>query len=387
MASIRLDAVGKTYGAGVEAVRDVDLEVRDGELVVLVGPSGCGKSTVLRLVAGLETPERGRVLIGGRDVTALPPQDRDLAMVFQSYALYPHKTVRRNLEFGLRMHGVRRAEIAERVARVARALGLASLLDRRPAQLSGGQRQRVALGRAIAREPRAFLLDEPLSNLDAHLRLQMRAELKRLHGRLSATMLYVTHDQEEALTLADRLAVMRAGAVEQVGPPMEVYREPATEFVGTFIGAPSMNLLRGSIRSPGGGRVRPECGGRDLEIERGRDPSGAVMGSPAGPRGGGGTPRGSLAEGREVTLGIRPHDVRIVEPSGEEADAVGRVDVIEPLGSETLVHVAPEAGGGPPRLRCIAPPDLRVAVGERVGLRFDRSRLHLFDPADGRRLN
>ena len=243
MASVLLDKVWKTYPNGHLAARGVELAIEDGEFMVLVGPSGCGKSTALRMMAGLETPTQGRVLIGDRDVTEVPPQERDVAMVFQSYALYPHMTVRDNLGFGLRMRGTPPARIAERVDVAAKVLGLAAVLDRKPGQLSGGQRQRVALGRAIVREPMVFLFDEPLSNLDAKLRLETRAELARLHRRLAATMVYVTHDQEEALTLGTRVAVMNEGRVEQVGPPLEVYRRPETLFVATFVGSPAMNLL------------------------------------------------------------------------------------------------------------------------------------------------
>ena len=252
MASILLDKVWKTYPNGHVAARGVELSMADGEFMVLVGPSGCGKSTALRMIAGLETPTEGRVMIGDRDVTEVPPQERDVAMVFQSYALYPHMTVRDNLAFGLRMRGVAPPMIVQRVDAAAKALGLGQVLERKPGQLSGGQRQRVALGRAIVREPQVFLFDEPLSNLDAKLRLETRAELARLHRRLKATMVYVTHDQEEALTLGSRVAVMSEGRVEQVGPPLEVYRRPASVFVATFVGSPAMNLLVRRAGAPGG---------------------------------------------------------------------------------------------------------------------------------------
>ena len=242
MASIQLDHVQKRFGARI-VVRDFTLDIADGELLVLVGPSGSGKSTVLRLIAGLESPDEGRIRIGGDDVTAEPPQRRDLAMVFQHYALYPHMTVRDNLLFGLRTRHVPEAEAASRVDGVARSLGIDALLDRRPAQLSGGERQRVALGRAVVREPRAFLLDEPLSNLDPRLRGSTRAELALLHRRLGTTMVYVTHDQEEAMTLGSRVAVMQEGALVQVAPPMQLYTAPANQFVGEFMGSPAMNLI------------------------------------------------------------------------------------------------------------------------------------------------
>src|ERR671928_1553518 len=243
MASVRLERVQKTYPNGHVAAQGLDLEIADGEFMVLVGPSGCGKSTALRMIAGLETPTGGRIVIGDRDVTSLPPQERDIAMVFQSYALYPHMTVRENLAFGLRMRGASRTVIEQRVADAARALGLDGVLERKPSQLSGGQRQRVALGRAIVREPKVFLFDEPLSNLDAKLRVETRAELARLHRRLRATVVYVTHDQEEAMTLGSRVAVMRDGFLQQVAPPMELYRRPANRFVAGFVGSPAMNFL------------------------------------------------------------------------------------------------------------------------------------------------
>jgi ABC-type sugar transport system ATPase subunit len=324
----------------------VDLAIEDGEFMVLVGPSGCGKSTALRMIAGLETPSAGRVRLGERDVTQVPPQERDVAMVFQSYALYPHMTVRDNLGFGLRMRGVPAVGTAERVERAAKALGLEAVLERKPGQLSGGQRQRVALGRAIVREPMVFLFDEPLSNLDAKLRLETRAELARLHRRLAATMVYVTHDQEEALTLGTRVAVMNEGRVEQVGPPLEVYRRPSTVFVATFVGSPAMNLLPAELL-PG---VRA-----DGQVS----PSGAM-------------------------LGVRPHDLSIVGVGAGDADAL--VDVVEPRGSELLLYVRLGASGEGPEMRVITPPDLVVAPDQVVGLRFDRSRLHLFDPGTGRRL-
>src|ERR687894_2286271 len=253
MASVRLEGVTKTYPNGHVAAKGLDLEIRDGEFMVLVGPSGCGKSTALRMIAGLETPTGGRIMIGDRDVTALQPQDRDIAMVFQTYALYPHMTVGENLAFGLRMRGTAKDAIEPRVKEAARALGLEAVLGRRPAQLSGGQRQRVALGRAIVREPKVFLFDEPLSNLDAKLRVETRAKLARLHRRLGATVVYVTHDQEEALTLGNRIAVMRDGFLQQVAPPMELYRRPANRFVAGFVGSPGMNFLPGTIL-PGSAR-------------------------------------------------------------------------------------------------------------------------------------
>jgi multiple sugar transport system ATP-binding protein len=338
MASVRLAGVEKVYPNGHVAARGLELEIADGELMVLVGPSGCGKSTALRMIAGLETPTAGQVLIGDRDVTALPPQERDIAMVFQSYALYPHMTVRGNLAFGLRMRGATPAAIAERVGKAAQALGLDQVLERKPSQLSGGQRQRVALGRAMVRDPLVFLFDEPLSNLDAKLRVETRAELARLHRRLKATIVYVTHDQEEALTLGSRVTVMRDGIVEQVAPPMEVYRRPASVFVAGFVGSPAMNFLPGELAGRGDGAM----------------------------------------------LGVRPHDVTLVARGAGDTDA--RVDVVEPRGSELLVHLKLGTAGAGDEVRVIAPPDAAVPVESVVGLRWIRERLHWFDRETGKRV-
>jgi multiple sugar transport system ATP-binding protein len=342
MALVRLEGVGKTYPNGHVAAKGLDLEIRDGEFMVLVGPSGCGKSTALRMIAGLETPTAGRILIGDRDVTTLPPQERDIAMVFQTYALYPHMTVRENLAFGLRMRGTASEVIEQRVQEASRALGLEPVLGRRPAQLSGGQRQRVALGRAIVREPKVFLFDEPLSNLDAKLRVETRAELARLHRRLGATVVYVTHDQEEAMTLGWRVAVMRDGFLQQVAPPMELYRRPANRFVAEFVGSPGMNFLPG-----------------DAVAGIGQAPPGA-------------------------TLGIRPHDLTIVPQGAGDADAW--VDVVEPRGSELLVYLRMGAKGDGPELRVVAPPEPAIEEERVVGVRFDRARLHWFDRDSGKRI-
>ncbi|MEQ1912133.1 MAG: ABC transporter ATP-binding protein [Vicinamibacterales bacterium] len=338
MASIALEGVEKIYATGHGGVRCLTLTVSDGEFVVLVGPSGSGKSTTLRLIAGLETPTQGRILIGGQDVTLLPPQDRDVAMVFQSYALYPHKSVRDNLAFGLRMRHVDAQVIDARIRHTADALHIGDLLERRPSQLSGGQRQRVALGRAIVREPKAFLFDEPLSNLDAGLRLETRAEIALLHQRLQATMVYVTHDQEEAMTLGDRIVVMCDGDVVQAGPPMEVYAQPASLFVARFIGSPPMNILR------------------DM-------------------------PQLACAPG--TVVGIRPHDVTVVGHAG--ADATATVVLVEALGRDQFVHLRLATPEGQ-RLMAVASPDVRIDAGESVGLRFRRDRLHLFDAASGARI-
>jgi ABC-type sugar transport system ATPase subunit len=347
MAAIALDNVRKRHpGSARPAVRDVSLAVADGERLAIVGPSGSGKSTVLRLIAGLESPTSGRIRIDGADVTDVPPESRDLAMVFQSYALYPHMTVRANLGFGLRMRGTPRGEIEARVAATAEALGLGPLLDRRPAALSGGERQRVALGRAIVRHPRAFLFDEPLSNLDPRLRGDTRAELVALHQRLGATMIYVTHDQEEAMTLGQRIAVLREGALEQIATPEDLYDRPANRFVARFIGSPPMNVLEGQAAAP---VAPPEVAER--------------------------VAREALA------VGIRPQDVALRPPAG--AAVAGTVSVVEPLGHASIVHVAT---GGDASIVASVPGRPPVRPGEAVGLAFDARRLHLF-AADGRRVD
>jgi multiple sugar transport system ATP-binding protein len=340
MASVRLENVQKTYPNGHVAAKGLDLDITDGEFMVLVGPSGCGKSTALRMVAGLETPTGGRILIGDRDVTTVPPQDRDIAMVFQTYALYPHMTVRENLAFGLRMRGAGRGVIEQRVTEASRALALDPVLDRKPAQLSGGQRQRVALGRAIVREPKVFLFDEPLSNLDAKLRVETRAELARLHRRLGATIIYVTHDQEEAMTLGSRVAVMRDGLLQQVAPPMEMYRRPANRFVAEFVGSPAMNLLSGEI-------IGAAAGSRDRN-----------------------------------TLGVRPHDVTLVPAGTGNLDAL--VDVVEPRGSELLVYLRLGTNGSGPEIRAIVPPETAVEAEKVVGVQLEPARLHWFNESGQR---
>ncbi len=343
MASVLLEDLHKTYPGGHEAVAGLDLAVADGERLVLVGPSGCGKSTVLRLIAGLEAPTRGRVRIDGDDVTGHSPRERDVAMVFQSYALYPHKSVRENLAFGLRVRAVDRTERERRVNDAADRLGLADVLDRRPGQLSGGQRQRVALGRALVREPRAFLLDEPLSNLDARLRVAMRGELARLFAELGATLIYVTHDQDEAMTLGDRVAVMNAGRIEQVGAPLEVYERPATVFVADFMGSPAMNWLEAE----------------SLPL-----------------------PPLLAAPGRSLRIGVRPQDLRLVEP--EKGTLCARVEVVEALGGTRIVHAALDSGVRVSVVEAGTAPSRR---GERVGIEVPHERLHVFDAESGRRVN
>ena len=363
MAGVTLTHVDKRYPNGFVASRDLSLEIADGELLVLVGPSGSGKSTVLRMIAGLEAVTAGTIHIGEQDVTRLPPQRRDIAMVFQSYALYPHLTVRDNLSFGLRIRKVGDEEIARRVAAVADSLGLTPLLDRKPAQLSGGQRQRVALGRAIVREPRVFLFDEPLSNLDARLRVETRAELSRLHRRLGATMIYVTHDQVEAMTLGQRVAVLKDGALQQVAPPMELYRRPANQFVAGFIGSPAMNFIEGTLR---------------------RDGDQCVFASAAV------TLRITCAPvyDERVVLGVRPEHITIDSSMADgDGDGVGvvrgAVALVEPIGGSQIVHVTLADGA---RLVATAPPEATVAVDDNVSLRIALDALHLFRARDGSRV-
>ena len=400
MASLRLEKVNKVFPNGQEAVRGIDLDVGDGELVVLVGPSGCGKTTILRIIAGLETPTRGRLFLDGQDITSWPPQKRDVTMVFQSYSLYPHKTVRDNLGFGLRLRRAPRQVIADRVKTVAQSLGLESLLGRRPGELSGGERQRVALGRAIVRRPRAFLLDEPLSNLDAQLRLQTRTELARLHRQLAATMLYVTHDQEEAMALGDRVAVLREGVVQQVASPSEIESRPANAFVAGFIGSPAMNFFPCQIRNEGG-QTFLECPWFQLPINIGAAPEVSgheVSGDHASPSAQ--ATRNSPLTARhledEILLGVRPYEVHLVEPN--QADAVVRVEAIEHLGHQRIIHAVLAAvlspgssgrseGENPKLLRIMGSAERRLAINDQVGIRFMPDRLHLFDNATGQRLN
>jgi len=362
MARIALEHVDKTYPNGYVAARDLSLEAADGELLVLVGPSGSGKSTVLRLMAGLERVSDGLIRIGERDVTDLPPQQRDIAMVFQNYALYPHMTVRENLGFGLSIRKQPRPVIDERVRAVAGSLGLDALLDRKPAQLSGGQRQRVALGRAIVREPLAFLFDEPLSNLDAQLRVETRVELARLHRSLKATMVYVTHDQSEALTLGDRIAVLKEGVLQQVDTPMKLYEEPANKFVAGFIGSPGMNFFEGVLTRIGSGGM---CTfqGADFTI---RVPC---------PQAG--------SDGR-VVLGIRPQHLEITDDS-TRGDGVVRaeVGVVEPMGNEQIVYVTLPDGG---RAVAVAPVQPRIIAGEKVSIRVRPEGIQVFEAGSGKRL-
>ncbi len=359
-----VSAVGieKAFG-GTHVLRGVTVEVPKGHFAVLVGPSGCGKSTLLRLLAGLEEADRGTLTIGERDVTRLPPRERDIAMVFQSYALYPHMTVRENMAFGLELRKVARPEIERRVREAADVLGLEKLLDRLPKQLSGGQRQRVAMGRAIVRQAELFLFDEPLSNLDAALRSQVRVEIRRIHDRMGATSVYVTHDQVEAMTLADVIFVLNRGVVEQSGPPLEVYGEPATQFVAGFLGSPSMNFVPATIAEEGGSLVASAAEGAvRVRLDRARF--------------------GGARPGTAATLGVRPQELREAR-EGEAAHTEGEVSLVEALGSETFVHVQAGRGGAPLVMRL--PAERAVRRGERLSLVAER--VHLFDPESGRSLS
>jgi sn-glycerol 3-phosphate transport system ATP-binding protein len=366
VAEVSFHEITKVFPNGTTAVDALTCTIADGEFMVLVGPSGCGKTTALRMIAGLEEPTSGAIAIGGKVVNGVSPRDRDIAMVFQNYALYPHKTVLQNLAFGLRQHKVPNAEIVERVREVSSLLTLDELLDRKPAQLSGGQRQRVAMGRALARSPRVFLLDEPLSNLDAQLRTQLRTDLKQLHQRFATTTVYVTHDQVEAMTLGDRIAVMSGGKLLQLGTPQEIYRRPANVFVAGFIGSPPMNLLKASVAD---GRVNAG----DLEL--------TVPGVPTG----------------ELVIGVRPEALRLVTDATEDQAMQMRTDVVELLGHETIVYgsirgqnvatASSGAGSSLPsgRAKVIARLDARrqPAVGETIALAMSLEDVHLFDAKSG----
>ncbi len=394
MAEITLEKLTKVYGDGTRAVSELDLEIEDGEFVVLVGPSGCGKTSALRMVAGLEPITEGRVLIGGEVVNKLPPKDRDIAMIFQNYALYPHMSAFENMAFGLKLRGMKREPRRDRVKSAAQTLGLGGVLPKKPRTLSGGQRQRVAMGRAIVREPRAFLMDEPLSNLDAKLRVEMRAEIARIQRELDVTTIYVTHDQVEAMTLGDRVALMRDGLLQQVARPQDLYDRPRNLFVAEFIGSPAMNLIRGSLIPTNGG-LAAKFGIKQLTIgER-------VLSS---------RPALKSFVGKRVIVGVRPEDLEDAElaggaPDGRRLSAV--VDIREDMGSEVFIHFG--VGG-----EAVESEDVKAAVGEeavevsrgmamdqgtswvarldrdtkaaeqgRVELLVDTDRLHFFDPESG----
>jgi multiple sugar transport system ATP-binding protein len=354
MPAVELTRITKHYGKGAPAVNGVSLRIEDGEFLVLVGPSGCGKSTLLRMVAGLEAITEGEIKIGDRVVNELPPKDRDIAMVFQNYALYPHMTVFENMAFGMRRRKTPNAEIERAVRETADTLGLERYLERRPKELSGGERQRVAV-----RKPQVFLFDEPLSNLDAKLRVQMRAEIKRLHQRVRATMIYVTHDQVEAMTLGDRIAVLKSGELQQVADPSTLYLSPANQFVAGFIGSPPINLFAATVTAEGDPAIQL----REARVA-----------SPVAARAALGTRRGAA-----VSVGIRPEDLALSAPAGASGQIAGTVEVREPLGNEVLLHwktplgtlVSRVAGQGGPR------------EGESAALYFETERMHLFDAASG----
>ena len=356
MAQVVIRSLNKKFDE-VHAVKDVNLDIRDKEFMVFVGPSGCGKTTTLRMVAGLESITSGRILIDDKVINELPPMDRDIAMVFQNYALYPHMSVYDNMAFGLKMRKFDRADIARRVQEAAEILGIQELLRRKPRQLSGGQRQRVALGRAIVRHPQVFLFDEPLSNLDAKLRVQMRVELKKLHNRLGTTAIYVTHDQVEAMTLGDRVVVMRDGVVQQVGEPLELYNEPANRFVAGFLGSPAMNFATVMVQHTDGALWAEDDG---IRIK--------VPGQIAG--------RLARFAGEQVTMGIRPEDLHVAtEADPTELGFEAAIEVIEKLGSEILLDVAV----GHNTMVASVEPSIRVNVRDRLRLALNPERLHFFD--------
>lgn len=360
MAEVILEKVGKTYPNGVKAVLDANLEVKDKEFLVLLGPSGCGKTTTLRMIAGLEEITEGTIKIGGKVVNDVEPKDRDIAMVFQNYALYPHMSVYENMAFGLKLRKTPKPEIEERVREAARILGIEQLLDRKPKQLSGGQRQRVAVGRAIVRKPKVFLFDEPLSNLDAKLRVQMRAELKRLHQNLQATIIYVTHNQVEAMTMADKIVIMKDGIIQQIGDPYSVYFEPRNKFVAGFIGTPAMNFISAKLVSENGSVWVVK---EDMKLLVPEDKVDKVKG----------------LVGKDITFGIRPEDIYdkmyAVAPK-DEYTVKGSVDVVEPLGSETLIHANIHGDD----IVAKVDPKSRAVAGDKMDLVFDMSMMHLFDP-------
>ena len=390
VAQIDLDQVGKVYPDGTRAVTDLTIEVRDGEFLVFVGPSGCGKTTALRMIAGLETISEGEVRIGDRVVNTVPPRDRDVAMVFQSYALYPHLSVRDNIGFGLQLRKLPKPELNARVEQAATMLGLSEYLDRKPRNLSGGQRQRVAMGRAIVRQPQAFLMDEPLSNLDAKLRVQMRAEIGRLQRDLAVTTIYVTHDQTEAMTLGQRVAVMKRGALQQIAPPQELYDHPRNLFVAGFIGSPAMNFLTGTLQRTDTGHSL-QLGARVLTV-----PESVISARPG------------LAEyvDRQLVVGIRPEDIEDAAISGiaDGGTLTGKVELVEPLGSDLMVHLSTDAppakehedlaelsketdpGGtlaGESLVVARFSPRSHVQVGQQATMTVTTEQLHFFDPDTG----
>ncbi|HZH50988.1 MAG TPA: sn-glycerol-3-phosphate ABC transporter ATP-binding protein UgpC [Microvirga sp.] len=354
MADVSLHGIAKSFGS-TEVLRDIDLQVDDGEFVVFVGPSGCGKSTLLRVIAGLETVSAGEIRIGGRRVNELPPAERKIAMVFQSYALYPHMSVYKNMAFGLKFAKTNKAEVDRRVRQAAEALKLSALLDRKPRELSGGQRQRVAIGRAIVREPSVFLFDEPLSNLDAALRVNTRLEIAKLHRELGATMVYVTHDQVEAMTLASKIVVLNHGRIEQVGAPLDLYRAPRNLFVAGFIGSPRMNFIRGQVRSVHEGSADIAFAGAETTVP---------------------VRAGSLNQGDEVTVGIRPEHMG--EESAKGVSLEGVIDAVEHLGEASYVYMK-LAGGEDVIVRSSG--DTAAGPGDRFTAQVPQRFIHVFDAA------
>lgn len=364
MASVRLANLNKTYPGDVKAVDDVSLDIADGEFIVLVGPSGCGKSTTLRMIAGLEEITSGEIHIGERLVNDVAPGDRDIAMVFQNYALYPHMSVYQNMAFGLKIRRTPKAEIEARVQEAAKVLSIENLLKRRPRELSGGQRQRVALGRAIVRDPKVFLFDEPLSNLDAKLRVQMRTEISRLHQRLGTTMIYVTHDQVEAMTLGDRIVLMDGGVIQQIDSPLDIYNRPANKFVGTFIGSPAMNVAPGNVR------------GGEFYVNNGH------VANSANGNGSPGIELGTNAPDGPAVLGVRPEDLLTGDIGPRLAEV--SLEVVEHMGHETMVHF--HLGGEPHVARL--PADAKVDSGDQISLSIRPGAYHLFAADNaGQRLN
>lgn len=361
MAEVRLEHITKIFGKDVVAAKDINLEIHEEEFIVLVGPSGCGKSTILRTIAGLEEPTEGKIFIDGKDVTAIPPKDRDVAMVFQNYALYPHMTVYDNMAFGLKLRRFPRAEIKERIDATSEILGIRELLQRRPKELSGGQKQRVAVGRAIVRDPRVFLFDEPLSNLDAKLRVQMRAELSRLHNRLHATMIYVTHDQTEAMTMGDRIVVLKDGKIQQIAGPLQLYNEPSNIFVAGFIGSPAMNFVEGRID----GKEKVKFVNENLTFD--------LDSRSAGPL--------KPYYGKEIVWGVRPEHLMPVK-EGVKGGFTARISVVEPMGNEIFLYLDLKG------VELIARVDSRPGfkVGEDLMLKASVDKSHFFDSSTGKRI-
>jgi multiple sugar transport system ATP-binding protein len=381
MADVRFQHVYKRYGENAPVITDLNLEIEDHEFLVLVGPSGCGKSTALRMIAGLEDISEGELFIGERIVNDVAPKDRDIAMVFQNYALYPHMTVFDNMAFALKLRHTPAEEVGQRVERAAQMLGITPYLKRKPRELSGGQRQRVALGRALVRDPQVFLLDEPLSNLDAKLRVQTRAEISRLHQATGTTFVYVTHDQVEAMTMGDRIAVLNAGLIQQLGTPQDLYDNPSNLFVAGFIGSPSMDFFEVKLHRKGDGHAEILIGQGDEQQRL------TLTGHAADVATGQAPGAGDTSDGRPLIVGIRPEDFTLNGASGGDGQTIsGVVDVVEHLGNEQLVYVrlpgayvpeAAETKGSTARLG----PSEKVSPGDRISLHVDTSRLHFFDPS------